>query len=70
MGIEDRGILRRGAFADVVVFDPDRVSDTGSFAAPFQYPVGIETVITNGIPLWHEGVFSGDKAAGRVLRRS
>jgi len=70
MGIADRGILQRGAFADVVVFDPDRVSDRGSFAAPFQYPVGIETVITNGIPVWHEGVFDGEKPAGRVLRRS
>jgi N-acyl-D-aspartate/D-glutamate deacylase len=68
MGIADRGILRRGAFADVVVFDPDTVIDTGSFANPFQYPVGIETVITNGIPMWHHGVFNGEEAAGRVLR--
>jgi N-acyl-D-amino-acid deacylase len=70
MGIADRGTLRRGFLADVVIFDPDTVIDTGSFANPHQYPVGIETVITNGVPVWHEGVFDHGAAAGRVLRPS
>jgi N-acyl-D-aspartate/D-glutamate deacylase len=70
MGIADRGTLRRGSFADVVIFDPDTVIDTGSFANPHQYPVGIETVITNGVPVWHDGVFDHEAAAGRVLRPS
>jgi len=68
MGIRDRGILRRGAFADVVVFDPETVIDRASFADPRQYPVGIETVIVNGVPVWHEGVWHGEEPAGRVLR--
>jgi N-acyl-D-amino-acid deacylase len=69
MGIEDRGVLRRGAFADLVVFDPDTVIDRASFENPRQYPVGIETVIINGIPVWHEGVFHRTPA-GKMLRPS
>jgi N-acyl-D-amino-acid deacylase len=70
MGIWDRGILRRGAFADIVIFDPDTIMDQGSFADPYQYPVGIKTVLINGAPVWHEGTFSEEEPAGRVLRRS
>jgi N-acyl-D-aspartate/D-glutamate deacylase len=70
MGIADRGVLRRGAFADVVIFDPDTIIDRGSFADPYQYPDGIETVIINGSPVWHEGAFNQDEPAGRVLRRT
>ncbi|MEP6589769.1 MAG: amidohydrolase family protein [Gemmatimonadota bacterium] len=46
--LRDRGRLVVGAAADVVVFDPATVADRASYEAPFQYPVGIDTVIVNG----------------------
>lgn len=49
LGLTDRGVLRVGAFADVVVFDPASVKDMSTFTEPHQYPVGIETVIVNGV---------------------
>ena len=69
MGLADRGVLRKGAYADLLVFDPATIVDKASFAVPFQYPEGIDTVIINGVPVWHDGVFDGDSPAGRVITR-
>jgi len=69
MGFRDRGVLRPGAYADVVVFDPARVADRATFEAPHQYPVGIEFVLLNGVLEVDSGRFI-DARAGRVLRRS
>ncbi len=48
MQIKDRGILRPGYYADVVVFDPATIADTATYEKPQQYPVGIDAVIVNG----------------------
>jgi dihydroorotase/N-acyl-D-amino-acid deacylase len=68
LGVRDRGLLRVGAFADLVVFDPATVADRATFTEPHQYPVGIEYVIVNGKLAVDSGGFS-DVRAGRVLRR-
>lgn len=68
LGLGDRGVLRVGAFADVVVFDAATVRDQATFAQPHQYPVGIETVIVNGIIAVERGKATGARA-GRVLLR-
>jgi len=68
VGIPDRGRLRPGAFADVVVFDPDTVAERATFTAPHQYPDGIPYVIVNG----RVAVAAGrtvDEYCGRALRR-
>jgi N-acyl-D-amino-acid deacylase len=66
----DRGELRTGAFADVVVFDPDTVADRATFADPHQPTVGIEHVLVNGVPIVAGGEpqmdFDGSPP-GRVL---
>jgi N-acyl-D-amino-acid deacylase len=67
-GLKDRGVIRENAWADLVVFDPGTVRDTASFAAPYQYPQGIETVIVNGVPVWNAGEYRVDERAGVVLR--
>jgi dihydroorotase/N-acyl-D-amino-acid deacylase len=69
LGLRDRGVLRAGAMADVVVFDGATVRDQATFEAPHQYPVGIPTVIVNGVVAVDGGVPTGARA-GRVLRRA
>ncbi len=66
LGLTDRGVLRVGGVADVVVFDARTVKDRSTFTEPHQYPVGIETVIVNGQVAVRGGTPTGVKA-GRVL---
>ncbi len=68
LGLRDRGTLREGGFADVVVFDPSTVADKSTFERPHQYSVGIEHVFVNGVPAVANGAFI-DARAGRVLKR-
>jgi dihydroorotase/N-acyl-D-amino-acid deacylase len=69
IGIWDRGVLRPGAYADVVVFDPDRIEDTATFEQPQKYPPGIETVVVNGRVVLHQGKRTAERP-GRPLLRS
>ena len=66
MKIAERGTLKEGYFADVVVFDPATIADTATFEKPHQYPVGIDTVIVNGIVTVRNGKHTGAHA-GRAL---
>ncbi|HXV85607.1 MAG TPA: D-aminoacylase [Gemmatimonadales bacterium] len=53
--LANRGVIGPGAFADLVVFDPDRVADRATFEAPLQYPVGLAHVMVNGQWVLREG---------------
>jgi N-acyl-D-amino-acid deacylase len=66
--LRDRGTLRAGNFADVVVFDAAAIADRSTFQQPHQYPVGIEYVFVNGTLALDAGRFS-DVRGGRILRR-
>ncbi|MES2523242.1 MAG: D-aminoacylase [Gemmatimonadota bacterium] len=68
LGLRERGVIRAGAYADVVVFDAATVKDQATFTEPHQYPVGIETVIVNGVVAVDGGKATGVRA-GRVLTR-
>jgi N-acyl-D-amino-acid deacylase len=68
LGLADRGVLRVGAAADVVIFDPATVKDQSTFAEPHQYPLGIETVIVNGAVAVERGTATGVRAGRVVLR--
>jgi N-acyl-D-amino-acid deacylase len=67
-GLRDRGVLRAGAAADLVVFDPAAVADTATFERPHAFPVGISHVFVNGVLAWSPA--SGIQRAGRALRRT
>ncbi|MBI3813502.1 MAG: amidohydrolase family protein [Nitrospinae bacterium] len=68
IGIKDRGLIKEGYFADLVIFNPDTISDTATYESSKSYPVGIEYVIVNGRITVKNGGHTGAKA-GRVLRR-
>ncbi len=69
LGITDRGLLKEGLAADIVVFDPETVRDTADYADPIRYPEGIEHVIVNGKPVVANGKHVPVKA-GKVIRFS
>ena len=64
----DRGQIKRGYSADLVVLDPDTVMDRATYQAPHQYPIGIHDVIVNGKLVIHEGIHTQARP-GIVLRR-
>ncbi len=68
LGLKDRGLVREGMAADLVVFDPDTVADMATFEKPHQYPTGIPHVMVAGTPVVWEGKNTGARP-GRVLRR-
>lgn len=68
MGLYDRGVLRSGAWADITIFDPDRVSDCPNYDQyPQQYAIGIDHVIVNGVHTVADGALTGERG-GQVLR--
>ena len=67
--LPDRGVLRAGAFADVVVLDPRTVADQATYLEPATYPAGIPHVFVNGRPAILDGKETG-KRPGRLLRAS
>lgn len=68
-GLVDRGVVRVGAFADLVVFDPATIADTATWTEPLGRPVGVRAVFVNGQLAVADGQVTGVRA-GRVLRRA
>ncbi|MDW7760384.1 MAG: D-aminoacylase [Acidobacteriota bacterium] len=68
-GFAGRGVLKPGAFADIVIFDEYRVADRATWTEPQRYPDGIDHVIVNGVPVINNGEHSG-ALPGRILNRS
>jgi len=67
--IPDRGVIRVGAFADLVVFDLAALEDPATYAEPHQLARGMTLVLVNGVPALDAGVATGARG-GRVLRRT
>ncbi|OQX95004.1 hypothetical protein B6I21_07700 [candidate division KSB1 bacterium 4572_119] len=66
MGFYDRGVLKEGCYADVVVFDLDNIKDTATFQNPHQYPEGINYIIVNGKVAVESNVIINDES-GKVI---
>ena len=66
LGLQDRGLLREGFFADVAVFDPGRIIDRATFEDPHRYADGVEYVLVNGVLVVDGGAHTGARP-GRVL---
>jgi N-acyl-D-amino-acid deacylase len=67
LSIPDRGLLRAGMYADVVVFDPNTIIDRATYEKPHQLSVGMREVFVNGVEVLRDGVHTGAKP-GRALR--
>jgi dihydroorotase/N-acyl-D-amino-acid deacylase len=67
--IADRGLLRPGMFADVVVFDPQRIQENSTYEKPLQLSTGVHVVLINGVEVVHDGRHTGAKP-GRIVRGS
>jgi dihydroorotase/N-acyl-D-amino-acid deacylase len=67
LNIQDRGVLREGLFADVVVFDPATIRDVATFEVPHQVSVGVKHVLVNGVAVVKDAVHTG-ALPGRALR--
>jgi N-acyl-D-amino-acid deacylase len=66
-GIHKRGMIKRGAYADIVIFDREKIIDRATFKNPFVKPEGIHYVFVNGMPALWKGHLTGSKS-GRILR--
>jgi N-acyl-D-amino-acid deacylase len=67
-GLAERGLLRPGGFADVVVFDFDRLRSTSTSEKPLSYAVGIEHVLVNGVAVVADGQHTGARPGRHLLR--
>jgi N-acyl-D-amino-acid deacylase len=67
LGLVDRGFIKPGMFADVVIFDPATIADRATYERPHQLAVGVSEVLVNGISVWRDGAATG-ALPGRALR--
>ncbi|MEQ1693776.1 MAG: amidohydrolase family protein, partial [Gemmatimonas sp.] len=67
LGLRDRGLVKEGMFADLVVFDAATIIDQATFTAPHQLATGVRDVFVNGVGVWRNGKHTGAKP-GRALR--
>lgn len=67
LGLLDRGLIREGMWADLVVFDPERVIDRATFTDPHRFPEGIDAVLVNGVVVIEHGEHTG-AFPGKALR--
>jgi dihydroorotase/N-acyl-D-amino-acid deacylase len=69
LGIRDRGFLREGSFADIVIFDPETIADRATFTDPHQLSVGVHDVWVNGTRVLKAGTHTG-ATPGEVVSRT
>src|SRR5215211_4686172 len=69
LGLTDRGLVKEGTHADLVVFDAATIADQATYEKPHQYPVGIDYVLVNGAPVVDAGRFTNTRS-GVVLKRA
>ena len=70
LGLDDRGVLREGCWADVAVFDPARIADLATYDDPHRYAVGVSTVVVNGEVVVDGGDHTGALPGRRLRRRN
>lgn len=69
LGLKKRGLIKKGYWADLVLFSPRKIVDKATFENPYQYPEGIEYVFVNGKMAVEKAMYNGQRA-GQVLKKS
>jgi N-acyl-D-amino-acid deacylase len=69
LGLTDRGVLKQGAFADVIAFDPATIADKATYEHPTELAVGMRFIFINGVEAVKDGTYTG-ALAGKALRRT
>jgi N-acyl-D-aspartate/D-glutamate deacylase len=67
-GIAHRGVIEKGAFADIAIWKEDEFKAKATYIAPHQFSGGVKAVVVNGVVSYSDGVFTGLRA-GRFLER-
>ena len=67
LGLKRRGVLKKGFYADIVVFDPQQIIDKATFEKPHQYAIGVQHVFVNGKQVLKNGEHTG-ALPGRCVR--
>jgi len=70
LGINDRGMLKKGNFADIVIFNPEKVNDHSTYTKPHQFPSGIEYVLVNGRVVVERGKHTGALPGKAIFRKN
>ena len=65
LGLKDRGLLRENYWADVTIFDPEKVRDRATYVVPHQYAEGVSYVLVNGDLVVDEGKRSEERRVGK-----
>lgn len=68
-GLNDRGLLKEGFAADIVILDPEKVNDRSTFDAPHQFSEGIPFVLVNGVPVVENNQHNGQRS-GQTLKKT
>ena len=68
LGIVQRGEIKEGFYAEIVIFNPEKIEDKATYENPFQFSSGVEWVFINGEPVIEEGKIT-KKKTGMILRR-
>jgi len=68
-GLKNRGLVKEGYWADLVLINPDKINDRATFKNPYQYPDGVKYVMVNGKIAVDGGAYTGEKA-GEILKRT
>lgn len=69
LGLKERGILAAGNYADITIFDPEKITDKATYNDPFQYNEGIEYVLVNGVVVLKGETHTGERP-GRALKKN
>ncbi len=69
LGLKDRGLLKEGYWADITIFDADKIIDKATYENPRLYSEGVEYVFVNGVLAYNKGIFT-ETLSGMPLRRS
>jgi len=69
LGLKDRGLLKEGYWADITIFDSNKIIDRATYENPRLYSEGVKYVFVNGVLVLNNGVFTGSKSGIPIRKK-